>query len=242
VFFRAVQLLVTVVCLGMVNYASPVFAVATINPVIIDVPADGRAIVTIRNDRTREVLYQVSVFSWHVVEGEDRYDATQDFIASPPLFTLAPSTSQIVRIGFRNPTQLAVEQAYRLVVAEVPRPGDTSTVGGVIELSFQYLLPVYVASSSRAAQPELLWFMHVDGNAIVVRAENHGKKREVLNMVGLSRPSAENLVPEFSSNRRVTVLAGTWREWRIPVSSEKLLLPWRIVFVNDVEIRAAVSQ
>jgi fimbrial chaperone protein len=206
----------------------------TITPVIIDVPADGRAIVTVRNDRTREVLYQVTVMDWHVVNGADRYEVTRDFIASPPLFTLAPSASQVVRIGFRSPARQPVEQAYRLVLTEVPRPGDTAGEGGVIDFAMQYLLPVFVAPAGRGAKLPLTWSLRADGDAmVVVRADNPGNSRTALNMVGLSSQPGAAPAPEFASRQRVTVLAHSWREWRFPVAGDKASLPWRIVVLHS---------
>lgn len=228
-------------CLAMVVLAIPATAATTISPIVIDVPADGRAIVTVRNDRAREVLYQVTVLNWRVVDGADRHEATEDFIASPPLFTLGPSASQIVRIGFRNPARLQVEQAYRLALTEVPtevsslppRPGDTGAEAGVIEFALQYLLPVFVAPASRGAKPALVWSMGADGDAMVVRAENLGNRRTVLNMVGLSSRSGADPEPEYASQRRLTVLARSWREWRIDVPADKISSPWRILYINS---------
>ncbi|MFO7698648.1 MAG: fimbria/pilus periplasmic chaperone, partial [Anaerolineae bacterium] len=217
---------------------------------------DGRAIVTVRNERAREVLYQVTVLNWQVVDGADRHEATEDFIASPPLFTLGPSASQIVRIGFRNPVQLQVEQAYRLALTEVPsavsslppRPDGTSAEAGVVEFILQHLLPVFVAPASRGAKPVLVWSMRADGDAVVVRAENLGNRRAVVNMVGLSRQSGADPGLEYASNRRLTVLARSWREWRIAVPADKISSPWRLLYitndgatptvVSDTEIRA----
>lgn len=254
-----VQRLAVLAGLALVGLAMPVMAATTISPIVIDVPADGRAIVTVRNDRAREVLYQITVLSWQIVEGADRYKATEDFIASPPLFTLAPSASQIVRIGFRNPARLPVEQSYRLVVAEVPpeassrllRPDDTSAEAGVIEFSLQYLLPVFVAPASRGAKPALVWSTRTDGDTVVVRSENLGNRRAVLNMVGLCSPTRTDPAPEYASKQRLTVLARSWREWRIAVPVGKVSSPWRILYVTsenatprvvpDAEIRASNS-
>jgi fimbrial chaperone protein len=254
-----VQWLAVLTGLAMVGIAMPVMAATTISPIVIDVPADGRAIVTVRNDRAREVLYQVTVLRWQVIDGTDRHEATEDFIASPPLFTLAPSTSQIVRIGFRNPARLPVEQSYRLVVAEVPpeassrlpRPDDTSTEAAVIEFPLQYLLPVFVAPASRGAKPALVWSMRADGDTVVVRSENLGNRRVVLNMVGLSSPTGTNPVPEYASKQRLTVLARSWREWRIAVPVGKVSSPWHILYVTsenatptvvaNEEMRASIS-
>jgi fimbrial chaperone protein len=245
-----------VLALTMAIFAMPATAATTISPIVIDVPADGRAIVTVRNDSAREVLYQITVLSWQVVDGADRHEVTEDFIASPPLFTLAPSASQIVRIGLRNPARLPVEQAYRLLLAEVPpeassklrRPDETSAEAGVIEFSMQYLLPVFVAPDSSVAKPALVWFMKADGDAVVVRAENFGNRRIVLTMVGLGSPTGTAPLPEYASKQRLTVLARSWREWRIAVPVGKASSPWRIMYVtsenatpavvHDAEIRA----
>lgn len=208
-------------------------ASTSITPVIIDVPSQGRAVVTVRNDHEREMLYQVTVMDWHVVDGLDRYAITQDFIASPPLFKLASSASQVVRIGFRSPARQPVEQAYRLVLAEVPRPGNAAEVEGVVDFAVQYLLPVFVAPSGTAANPSLSWTLRDDGDALVVRADNLGARRAALNLVGLSHPKNTDLEPEFSSRQRVTVLAHTWREWRFPMPAHKRVEPWRIVVLHS---------
>ena len=236
----------------LAGFGTPAKCATTISPVIIDVPADGRAIVTVRNDRASEVLYQVTVLDWHVVDGADRYAATQDFIASPPLFTLAPSASQIVRIGFRNPARQPVERAYRLVLAEVPRPGDSANEGGVVNFAMQYLLPVFVAPTGRGAKPSLTWSLRADGGAVVVRADNPGTSRTALNMVGLSSQPGADAAPEFVNRQRVTVLARSWREWRFSMPDDKKNLPWHIVVLNngsdammvvpDAEMRPATSR
>ncbi len=208
-------------------------AATSITPVIIDVPSQGRAMVTVRNDRAREMLYQVTVMDWHVVDGVDQYAVTQDFIASPPLFTLAPSASQIVRIGFRSPARQTVEQAYRLVLAEVPRPGSADETAGVVDFALQYLLPVFVVPSGAAADPALTWTLRTDGDAMVVRADNAGACRVALNLVGLSRQTDAEPEPEFSRRQRVTVLAHTWREWRFPMPAHQRAGPWRIVVLHS---------
>lgn len=253
---RMVPRLAVMAGLALAFLAMPVLAATTISPIVIDVPADGRAIVTVRNDRAREVLYQITVLKWQVIDGADRYEATDDFIASPPLFTLVPSASQIVRIGFRNAARLRVEQAYRLLLAEVPPESssqlspldDTSAEAGVIEFSLQYLLPVFVAApTSRGVKPALIWSMRADGDNVVVRAENLGNRRTVLNMVGLGSSTGTNPAPDYASKQRLTVLARSWREWRIAVPAGKASSSWRILYetsesatptvVADAEIR-----
>jgi fimbrial chaperone protein len=225
--------------LALVCVVLPAQGAVTITPVIIDVAADGRAVVTVRNDRPREVLYQITVLKWRLVDGVDRYEATQDFIASPPLFTLASAASQIVRIGFRNPAPLAVEQSYRLVLAEVPRPGDT-VESGVVEFAMQYLIPVFVASNNHDDKPKLLWQIRAESGMLVLRADNLSQSRIVLNMVGLTSQPGSAPTTEFANKQKATVLANSWREWRIPVPKEKLQLPWRIVVLQGDSATALI--
>jgi len=220
----------------LVGVSTPAQAAITISPVIVNVPSDGRAIITVRNERQREVLYQISVFRWLQVDGVDRYEATQDFIASPPMFTLAAAESQIIRVGFRNPQRLPVEQSYRLFLAEVPRPGENSAERGVVEFAMQYAIPVFVASSNRAGPLSLVWQIREEGGALVVRADNPSSTHTILNMVGLTQQSGLDVQAEMASQRRTTVLAHAWHEWRFPVAHDKLHLSWRIVVrQNDAQ-------
>lgn len=221
---------------GLIAITAPTQAAITISPVIVNVPPDGRAIITVRNDRTREVMYQLTALRWFQVDGVDRYEATQDFIASPPMFTLAAAESQIIRVGFRNPERLPVEQSFRLILAEVPRPGDNTGERGVVEFAMQYALPVFVAPSGRAEKRPLVWQMREEGGALVVRANNISPTHTVLNMVGLTRQSGPSAPAELASQRRTTVLAHAWKEWRFAMTPDKLLLPWRIVVLkNDAQ-------
>jgi fimbrial chaperone protein len=213
--------------------AAAVTTAASITPVIVDVPDNGRAIVTIRNERAREVLYQATIWRWKVVDGKDRYVATEDFIASPPAFTLAPGASQIVRIGMRSPALSPVEQTYRLALAEVPRPDAAREEGGVVEFALQYLLPVFVAPTRKDTAPALAWSLRREGHDTVIRVENQGHSRKALNAVGLSRQPGADPQMEYASAQRQTVLAGTWREWRIPVPDDRASSAWRILVVTD---------
>lgn len=207
----------------------PIQAAVTISPVIVNVSPDGRAIVTVRNDRQREVLYQITVLQWQQIDGQDRYGLTQDFIASPPLFTLAPAASQVVRVGFRNPVRLPVEQSYRLLLAEVPRPVDNMGERGRVQFAMQYAIPVFVASSQGAEPRHLVWQMHEEGGAVVVRADNLSSSHVILNMVGLTRQAGPTPPAELTHRRRTTVLAHAWREWRFVLPLDTSQLPWRIV-------------
>jgi len=225
----------------------------SISPNSINVPASGRAILTVHNDHDREILYQISVLSWQVVDGVDVYQDTPDFIASQPIFELAPQGSQVVRIGLRNPVRQSVEQAYCLVIKEVPCPGSAAERMGVVNFALQYLVPVFVVPTPGVKTPPLTWSLRQEGDTVVVRAHNPGLRHKAFNGVGLSRdpelagakPGQPVRVteaqpePEWVIRQRVTVLARSWREWRFQLPNDAdsdadavaspAVAPWRIL-------------
>jgi len=214
---------------ALFGLAGPAAANSTIVPVIIDIPVSGRTIVKVTNNRDRPVMYQIAAKTWQVIDGKDRYETTEDFIASPPLFTLDAAATQEVRIGMRNPVPAPLERAYRLVVAEVPRVRAAGEEGSAVEFAFQYLLPVYVASADRNAKAELHWSLQAAGDAVMLRAENGGQKRVALTALSLFTDRLAAGEPDWKVKELTTVLAGTWREWRIAVPPGTASMPWHIV-------------
>jgi fimbrial chaperone protein len=221
----------------------------SVSPVLIDLTKEKRAAITLRNDRTRAVFYQVSVLRWSQENGQDRYDSTDDFIASPPLFTLAAGLSQAIRLGFRQPSDSANERAYRVILTEVPPAIDQPSKGSQIQWAMQYAIPVFVAGSTPTVPSPLTWQMHQQGNTMHVRADNPSNRRVVLSAVGLSpasSPSTEPPQPHHTQDQRATVLAHAWREWRIPLQPADLQAAaapdWRIrIKTPDNAVWQAVS-
>jgi fimbrial chaperone protein len=221
----------------------------SVSPVLIDLASSERTAITLRNNRNRDVFYQVSVLRWSQENGQDRYDSTDDFIASPPLFTLAAGLSQAIRLGFRQPSDSANERAYRVVLTEVPPAIDQPSNGSQIQWAMQYAIPVFVAGSTPTVPSPLTWRMHQQGNTMHVRADNPSNRRVVLNAVGLipaSSPSTEPPLSQHTQNQRATVLAHAWREWRIPLQPADLQAgaapDWRIrVKAPDNAVWQAIS-
>lgn len=192
----------------------------SVSPVRIDLTPGERAAITMRNDRTHAVFFQVKVLRWSQKDGQDRHDSTDDFIASPPQFTLAPGSSQTIRMGFRQPSGTPNERAYRVMLTEVPPAAHLTRSGSQIQWAMQYAIAVFVAGSTPTLPSPLTWQMHQQGNTMHVRADNPSNQRVVLNAVGLSLasgPSSEPPRPLHTQDQRATVLAHAWREWRIPL-------------------------
>lgn len=219
--------------LALKSQAQTQVGTTSVWPVLIDLPNDARATITLRNDRARAVFYQVSVLRWWQENGQDRYDRSTDLIASPPQFSLAAGSSNIIRLGFRQPIPSPTERAYRVMVAEVPPDNDRPSNGGHIQFAMQYAIPVFVPGSIPTTASPLTWQLQQEGNIVRVRADNPSNQRVALNAVGLIPSSSPSTQPQHSQDQRVTVLAHAWREWRIPLrpasTPSAAASDWRIV-------------
>lgn len=118
--------------------------------------------VTLGNDGPRPVTVEARLFDWRYEalsdgSGDQRevLTPTTDLLATPPVFTLPPGGSRVVRVGrLAGGDPPPVERGYRLELAEVPDEAARPPGGGaqtVLTLS----LPVFVAPPDRKAAPKL---------------------------------------------------------------------------------------
>ncbi len=98
------------------------------------------ASVTVANNGPVETLVQAETFAWHQEGGESRLVPTDDVVAVPPVFRLAPGAQQQVRVGLTRAFTEKSEQAFRLTVTEVPTIAKADTVN----VAIRHSLPVFV--------------------------------------------------------------------------------------------------
>jgi fimbrial chaperone protein len=80
----------------------------------------GSVLLTLRNESTETLRFQLSVFAWtQSPSGEMQLVPTEDIVFFPTLLTLKPSETRRVRVG--NATGFeAREKTYRIFVEELP--------------------------------------------------------------------------------------------------------------------------
>lgn len=106
------------------------------------------AVVEISNPSEAPIGMQVDSMSWHQdTEGVDQYEPTTEILAFPPIFTIQPGQSQLVRIGLMTPQPAEQERAYRLYFTELPPPlaGVQSTA---LRMRLRIGIPVFSAPLS----------------------------------------------------------------------------------------------
>ncbi len=108
--------------------------------------------VSMRNDGDRPVLVQVETFRWTGPLGAEGLEATRELLTVPSIFRIAPGERQVVRVALRRPFRGTVEEAYRLLIAEVPE--ETGPRAGGIRFTLRLSLPVFVTPEGARPRPE----------------------------------------------------------------------------------------
>jgi len=177
-----------------------------VNPVLVEITTDRRtASVTVRNEEAVPITIRAYSLIWDQAGGQDNYGETAEVIVSPPVATIAPGASQLVRVGLRQPA--SGPRAYRLIIEEVPEANP----GGGVRVALRLNLPLYVQTAAGDVA-QLRWSArrHSDGGWSF-EASNPG--------TGYARLSAD--VARAATGVRFdntihfgTVLPGATRRWR----------------------------
>ena len=100
--------------------------------------------LTVENTGREEALVQTETFAWNQVGGEHSLSPTDDVVAVPPVFRLAPNAQQRVRVGLTRAFTEKQEQTFRLTVTEVP----TAVASGTVAVTVRHSLPIFVQPST----------------------------------------------------------------------------------------------
>lgn len=110
--------------------------------------------MTVRNQDTIPTVVQLELMKWSQQDGSDLYSPAKDMLATPPIFTLPPGGSQVIRVGLRGSPDAQVEGAYRMFLREVPSPPTPGFQGLQVVLNIS--VPVFVKPAV-SAMPALQW-------------------------------------------------------------------------------------
>lgn len=114
---------------------------------------------------------QVRVFHWTQANGEDQLTASRGLAASPPMLKLEPGARQLVRVIRTGAAPAEREDAFRLLVDEVPN--EAAQADG-LNFVLRYSVPVFVApAAATRPAPRLDWSLH-DGAATTLEVANAG--------------------------------------------------------------------
>lgn len=191
--------------IGSVGCAHPAWAGSfSVDPVHISLP-DGQLAtsLTVRNSGVAPVSIRAEALAWMQVNGDDHYSPTDNVIVSPPIFTIAPGATQLVRVGLKNRNR---DPAYRLILQEIP---TQKSVPGEVQVILRLNLPIYLLSRG-AGKAQVTWNVsHSVNGTVTVEGHNAGSVYEQVTQLTAEQDGKSQLI----SKQMGVILAGSWRRW-----------------------------
>jgi fimbrial chaperone protein len=183
-----------------------------VNPVRLTLSASQTVgSLTVKNVGDEATVVQLETQSWTQHDGKDELTASTEILATPPIITIPPGGSRIVRVGLRRPADQQRELTYRLFLREVPPP---QPVAQGLRVALLISMPVFVVPP-RVPAPQVQWHavrLH-DGN-IQLQATNSGHSHIQLGQLQVAaagngsaiatRDMADYLLPDNSRQWTVT--------------------------------------
>lgn len=175
--------------------------------------------LTLSNSGNDKVRAQVRVYQWLQDEKGEQLTPSRGLLASPPMIEINPGERQLIRIiRAKAPPQGtgAVEDAYRVLVNELPIKSDNQTTG--LQFALSYSLPVFVQPVGiTKTSPQLLWSTHLqpDGKEIKLRVSNSGNGHAQL--AGLSFVDTAGNSTAINPGLLGYVLPGATMNWTLKI-------------------------
>ena len=181
----------------------------TVNPVRVTLsPTQRVAAISVSNHGAEASVIQLETSRWTQQDGKDSLAPSNEILATPPIFTLAPGASQIVRVGLRRAPDAQHELTYRLVLREVPPP---QPIAQGLRVALAISMPVFVVSAHPSFS-NLAWrAVRLADGRIQLEATNTGSAHVQIGSLELS--SAPSASPIVRQSVATYVLPGNTRSW-----------------------------
>lgn len=129
-------------CLLLTGAAAPA-ASLQVAPILVEFQAGQQAqALWLTNTGEAPLHAQVRVQQWTQADGTEQLAPTRDLVASPAIVEIAPGQKQLVRLLRLQPAATGREQAYRVLVDELPKTDGPANSG--LTLLLRYSIPAFV--------------------------------------------------------------------------------------------------
>jgi len=171
----------------------------------------------VRNgDAAQAVSVQARVMRWHQDDtGDDVYTPATDVVASPPATRIQAGAENLIRIVRTTKQPVQGEESYRLLIDELPEPGQTST--SAVRILIRHAVPVFIAQANAApaqAQWRIAHATQGDARGYRITVQNTGSKR--LRLVNLELHDAQGTLVAQQPGLVTYVLGQSRVEFFIP--------------------------
>lgn len=203
----------------------PAYALASalnISPLRLDLSVEQPiAVLNVSNKDATSTTLQTHLMQWTQNKGEDVYTKTKEMLVTPPIFTIAPSQKQVIRIATRAPAaKPQQEQAYRLYLKELPHPVAPG-FNGITVLS-EISLPVFIAPLVPPVMSLHWTAKHLSHDNIRLRLTNAGNIHAKITHLTISASDVKK--PIFDKEAGSYILPNQFQEWTLPGTARALHL------------------
>jgi fimbrial chaperone protein len=198
---------------AMVVFTAPNIATADsleVSPTTVTLDTRHAGVINVVNRGDKPIIAQVEAFDWQQKDSKDQFDPSKTLQVSPPMVHLKPGEKQIVRLRATSKDTPKDEQAFRLVVSELPSPSNKIVDG--VRMLLQFKLPVFVGGKEHMPR-QLTWHATPAGNDLILQVSNGGSKHVKLAKLHVVAATGQDLTVEPESF--YYVLPGATREWKI---------------------------
>ncbi|HFZ8993092.1 TPA: molecular chaperone [Citrobacter freundii] len=178
----------------------------------------------IQNEGSTPATMQVRIVRWQQESGFERYQTQQDVVASPPIVRIEKGSKQLIRLINQTTVPANSEQAYRIIVDEIPQPDSTAKPQSGLKVQMRYSLPFFVYGQgvptikegehhARVNVSQLQWrVVQTNGNA-QLEVRNQSDVHVRLSQVSLRQGGRQISLAEGLLGY---VLPGNYRRWPLP--------------------------
>jgi len=178
-------------------------------------PGQKAATLTITNQGNSASAIQIRGYAWSQKDGNDQLTTSDALVVSPPLATIAPGATQVVRLILRLPPLSGDREAtYRILVDQIPPPAEPGIVHVVLRLS----IPIFAPPTSRAASI-VRYHIELDAGQMYLVGSNEGLRHEAVRDIVMSTGDGRKLKP--GPGVSPYILSGATRRW--PIAAEGAL-------------------
>jgi fimbrial chaperone protein len=182
----------------------------SVSPVNVSLAAGVKnATLMIVNHAEEETSVQIRIFTWSQKDDGDQLSETPMVVVSPPIASIAPGGSQVVRILLRQPPQNR-EATYRILVDQIPNAAKAGGVRMVLRMS----IPVFVLPAARAVS-HLQFHLERDGDKVFLVCLNDGLRHDLLRDIALT--AADGRKFKIAPGTPPYILSGVTHRWPIQV-------------------------
>ena len=197
----------------VLTYSGLVQAAASfsVSPVRVNLSAKNKVTsLTVTNQGKEPTTVQLDALAWSQNEqGQDVFEPSKNILANPPVFTIAPNSSQVIRLGLRKPALGQSEESYRLFLQEVPPPPKEGFTG--LSIALRLSIPVFV-QPNEPIKTSLEWRLKSTNEGLKLLADNQSQGHIQVLSVLLIPEQQESFANQSLTNY---LLPQQKREWLI---------------------------